>query len=147
MGKGIYIIVGLYMSLAIHAQTSLPKGTWALDSVQVREILADSRIEHTVLPDERWKFDDFWMKEFSIRENENIIYCTLGMGAVTDAPCRFSEDGSLTVEFTAHGAQNKFALQRVTLDRLELSSGYRGTHRTQPIQGTCLFFYHRTALL
>jgi hypothetical protein len=142
---GLVFLLFAASAAQAQTQTALPEGTWALDSVQVKEIIPQGQIEKTISGNERWKFDHCWMKTFSAGEREGVIRCSMATGETTDALYRAMPENSYLIEFMELGFMQTFILQFFPDDRLELIAEYSGTYQMQPIQGTFKFFYHKTA--
>ena len=66
--------------ISAFAQQLSLEGVWVLDSVQVKEIVADNIVEKTVLPNERALFDVQWMKLFKLDADGKASYTEVGFG-------------------------------------------------------------------
>ncbi len=67
----------IFLNVKLSAQDHIPSqfvGTWALDSVQVKEVMPDDIIQKTVLPGQNSNFNSNWMQELTLVAEKQLLY-------------------------------------------------------------------------
>ncbi len=74
---GVVFFLSTFLNLKLSAQDYIPTeliGTWALDSVQVEEVLPDNIIQKTVLPGDDINFYNDWMWQMTFTTDRQLFY-------------------------------------------------------------------------
>ena len=135
-----------FSTVYMQAQNLHPKfeGTWVLDSVQVKEVMPNSIVEKTVMPEGDSKFNEIWMWRFTL--NEKASYAGKSGNIISNIHYRVDDMSynSVTITFTGITNYKKLNIQLLSDEVMLITDSFSTKYNQQDIVISWKMFYHKT---
>lgn len=142
--KQLLTIIGsVLLAINIYAQAPQINEVWVLDSIKIQETSEEPVRETIIYPNQRWILDQFWMKQFSVKEGNSIDCILMNDSEHNQVIYSIVEGNNWTFHFSNFGALQQYKMQLILPDKLTLTHEYKGAYQQNLISGIATFYYHK----